>query len=107
MGDVVVAHEYARPFYFAAMSHVSGRVYFVYVLWSVSAGKFYIGISEDPAARLQQHNSGVSKLMDRWKQERSVAILLMWRSGKHERHQVDQDSHADQCSRHEGEQDER
>ena len=43
------------------MSRVSGKPYFTYVLWSASAGKFYIGISEDPAARLVQHNTGVSK----------------------------------------------
>jgi putative endonuclease len=43
------------------MSPVSGKPYFVYILWSASARKFYIGISEGPAARLMQHNSGVSK----------------------------------------------
>jgi len=43
------------------MSRVSGKPYFVYVLWSASARKFYVGISEDPAARLLQHNSRVSK----------------------------------------------
>jgi putative endonuclease len=37
-----------------------GKTYQVYVLrnW---AGKFYIGLSEDPVVRLQQHNSGVSR----------------------------------------------
>ena len=36
-----------------------GQTYQVYVLrnW---AGRFYIGLSEDPAARLMQHNIGVS-----------------------------------------------
>jgi putative endonuclease len=43
------------------MSRVSGKPYFVYILWSVSAARFYIGISEDPEARLLQHNSGLSK----------------------------------------------
>ena len=43
------------------MSRVSGKAYFVYVLWSASGRKFYIGISEDPAARLLQHNSGISR----------------------------------------------
>jgi len=43
------------------MSRVSGKAYFVCILWSASARKLYIGISEDPAARLLQHNSGVSK----------------------------------------------
>jgi|SRR5258708_2679685 len=40
------------------MSRVSGKPYFVYVLWSDSAHRFYIGISEDPVIRLDQHNSG-------------------------------------------------
>src|SRR5437870_3182010 len=40
------------------MSRVSNRPYFLYVLWSASARRCYIGISEAPANRLQQHNSG-------------------------------------------------
>ena len=48
-------------FIWQPMSRVSGKAYFVYVLWSASARKFYIGISEDPTVRLLQHNSGVSK----------------------------------------------
>ncbi len=43
------------------MSRVTGKPYFVYVLWSASGQKFYIGISENPASRLFQHNSGISK----------------------------------------------
>jgi len=35
-------------------------VYYVYILKN-PAGKFYIGISIDPKARLQQHNRGESK----------------------------------------------
>jgi len=40
------------------MARLSGKPYFVYVLWSASGRRFYIGISEDPSHRLQQHNSG-------------------------------------------------
>ena len=40
------------------MSRVSGQHYFVYVLWSHSGSRFYIGLSEDPYHRLTQHNSG-------------------------------------------------
>ena len=40
------------------MSRVSTRPYFVYVLWSASARRFYVGISEAPGDRLEQHNSG-------------------------------------------------
>ncbi len=40
------------------MSRVSDKRYFVYVLWSTPGRRFYIGISEDPQKRLEQHNSG-------------------------------------------------
>ena len=43
------------------MSRASGKPYFVYILWSVHASRFYIGISENPDVRLLQHNAGVSK----------------------------------------------
>jgi putative endonuclease len=39
-------------------SRVSGKHYFVYILWSASGKRFYIGISESVEARLEQHNSG-------------------------------------------------
>jgi putative endonuclease len=42
------------------MSRVSGKPYFVYVLWSPSGRRFYTGISEDPPRRLEQHNSSES-----------------------------------------------
>jgi putative endonuclease len=38
------------------MSRVSGKPYFVYILWTPSAHRFYIGVSENPQQRLQQHN---------------------------------------------------
>ena len=37
------------------MSRVSGKTYYVYILWSPRARRFYIGISEDPQKRLAQH----------------------------------------------------
>ena len=40
------------------MSRVSGKPYFVYVLWSEGGRRFYVGVSEDPEVRLQQHNHG-------------------------------------------------
>jgi putative endonuclease len=43
------------------MSRVSGKPYFVYVLWSPTGQRFYIGISENPTHRLEQHNAGISK----------------------------------------------
>src|SRR5437762_1777209 len=40
------------------MSRVSGKPYFVYVLWSASGQRFYTGISEEPPQRVEQHNFG-------------------------------------------------
>jgi putative endonuclease len=48
------------------MSRVTGKPYFVYVLWSVSASRFYIGVSENVDARLLQHNAGVSQWTARY-----------------------------------------
>ena len=42
------------------MSRVSGVSYFLYVLWSSSERRFYIGISEDPVIRWEQHNSSAA-----------------------------------------------
>jgi putative endonuclease len=43
------------------MSRVSNKTYFLYLIWSDSSRRFYIGISDDPTRRLQQHNAGISK----------------------------------------------
>ena len=43
------------------MSRVSGKPYFLYVLWSDSGRRFYIGISEDADVRLKQHNEGAAR----------------------------------------------
>jgi putative endonuclease len=40
------------------MSRVFGKPYYVYILWSPAARRFYIGISENPVHRLEQHNEG-------------------------------------------------
>jgi len=40
------------------MSRVSDKPHFVYVFWSESGSCFYIGLSENPSYRLEQHNSG-------------------------------------------------
>jgi len=37
------------------------EIYFVYVLSSEVANKFYVGMSVDPQSRLKQHNAGHSK----------------------------------------------
>jgi putative endonuclease len=49
--------------------------YRVYVLQN-PIGRFYIGLSENPAARLVQHNSGVSK----WTRGRGPWKII-WESG--------------------------
>ena len=38
------------------MSRVTGKSYYVYILWSPRAGRFYMGIRKDPQRRLEQHN---------------------------------------------------
>jgi len=43
------------------MSRVTGKPYFLYVLWSERARRFYIGISDDPRRRLEQHNRGTHR----------------------------------------------
>ncbi len=37
------------------------KMHYVYVLRSQVNGRFYLGITSDPAKRLQQHNSGQTK----------------------------------------------
>jgi putative endonuclease len=49
-------------------------LYQVYVLRNPS-GKFYIGLSENVAVRLAQHNSGISKWTKAW-----VPWTLVWSS---------------------------
>ena len=41
------------------MSRVSGKPYFLYILWSQTGQRFYIGVSENPEKRLEQHNQGL------------------------------------------------
>ena len=48
------------------MSRVSGRAYYVYVLWSPRARRFYIGLSENPQKRLAQHNQSGRGWTDRY-----------------------------------------
>jgi len=43
------------------MSRVTSKAYFLCVLWSPSGRLFYIGISENPQKRLEQHNEGISR----------------------------------------------
>ena len=49
------------------MSRVSGRPYFVYVLWSEVGRRFYTGVSEDPGQRLSQHNEWQSRWTSRYR----------------------------------------
>ena len=43
------------------MSRVTNKPYYVYVLWSDTGQRFYIGISDSPADRLAQHNNGIQR----------------------------------------------
>jgi putative endonuclease len=49
------------------MSRVSDKPYFVYVLWSETSRRFYIGITENLAHRLAQHNEGLSAWTSRYR----------------------------------------
>ena len=62
------------PSFLRAMSRVSGKPYSVYVLWSPQAHRFYLGISEDPTRRLQQHNQGLSHWTARYRPWRLVYV---------------------------------
>jgi putative endonuclease len=53
-----------------------GKTYQVYVLENLT-GQFYIGLSENPAARLEQHNTGIS----RWTRHRGPWALV-WQSNR-------------------------
>jgi len=46
--------------------------YWVYVLWSSTAERFYIGVTENVARRVAQHNAGVS----RWTHTRGPWTLV-------------------------------
>jgi putative endonuclease len=50
----------------SSMSRVSGKPYFVYILWSEVGRRFYIGISEDIAHRLSAHNQSRSRWSARY-----------------------------------------
>ena len=48
------------------MSRVTGKHNVLYDLWSVSASRFNVGISENADARLLQQNAGVSQWTARY-----------------------------------------
>jgi putative endonuclease len=56
------------------MSRVSDKPYFLYLLWSSTARRFYIGISEHPEKRVIQHNAGESKWTSRAKDWKLVHL---------------------------------
>ena len=56
------------------MAEVSHKKYFVYVLWSDSGHRFYIGSSESVEQRLAQHNNGKS----RWTKRYAGSWKLVW-----------------------------
>ena len=53
---------------------LSFAMWTVYVLWSESGRRFYIGLSEDPEQRLRQHNAGAS----RWTSRFAGSWSLVW-----------------------------
>ena len=47
------------------MTATKKEVYFAYTIWSEKLGKLYVGSSEDPHKRLNQHNKGLSRFTSR------------------------------------------
>ncbi|HDL77483.1 MAG TPA: GIY-YIG nuclease family protein [Lentisphaerae bacterium] len=47
-------------------------MYWVYVLQSETEGRMYVGMTEDPERRLQEHNAGKSKWTRRFRPWRMV-----------------------------------
>jgi predicted GIY-YIG superfamily endonuclease len=62
------------------MSRVDGKPYFLYVLWSPSSRRFYIGISEDPDQRLTQHNAADARGWTRGHQPWSLVHVERYES---------------------------
>ena len=60
----------------SATSRVSGKPYFLYVLWSQLARRFYTGIAQDPQQRLAQHNQGLSGWTSRYRPWELVHLEL-------------------------------
>ena len=56
------------------VSRVAGKPYFTYILWSPSGQRFYVGISEDPSRRLDQHNQGISRWTARYRPWQLVRV---------------------------------
>ena len=57
------------------MSLATRKPYHVYILWSGVGRQFYIGIADDVAHRLTQHNTGESK----WTKRYAGSWTLVWR----------------------------
>ncbi len=70
------------------MSRVSGKPYFAYILWSASGRRFYIGISEDPSHRLEQHNSEISKWTKRYVPWKLVHVELFQDYGEARKREI-------------------
>jgi len=49
-------------------------MYYLYILYSVTFDKFYIGISEDPDRRLSEHNNTFTSKYRPWKLSLSFEI---------------------------------
>jgi putative endonuclease len=52
----------------------TSKPYTVYILWSDAGHRFYIGVTEDVAHRLAQHNAGDS----RWSKRYAGFWRLIW-----------------------------
>jgi len=52
----------------------TGHPYSVYVLWSATARRFYVGVTDDVLRRLHQHNAGLST----WTRRHAGSWRLVW-----------------------------
>ena len=63
-----------RDHRFKAYSRSIFMPYYTYILWSTTARRFYIGVTEDVSKRLSDHNSGISK----WTKRYAGSWELVW-----------------------------
>ena len=50
------------------------KPYHVYIIWSDTGHRFYIGVTEDVGRRLRDHNAGISK----WTKRYAGTWRLVW-----------------------------
>ena len=58
------------------MAYFDFAMFYIYILFSSAADKFYVGYSEDPWSRLQQHKeNGTDKFTGKYEDWELAAVL--------------------------------